>query len=57
MIVIAEMVANRAAVLEQALDAADLVLAPQLMLTEVTNALRRLQRSGQLEADGLQQPP
>lgn len=34
---------------------ADLVLAPGLMLTEVANALWRLQRAGQLEADGLQQ--
>jgi len=32
---------------------ADLVLAPELMLTEVANALWRLQRAGQLEADGL----
>ena len=41
----------------QALDAADLVLALELMLTEVANALWRLQRAGQLEADGLQQRP
>ena len=34
---------------------ADLVLAPELMLTEVANALWRLQRAGQLAADGLQQ--
>lgn len=33
---------------------ADLVLAPELMLTEVANALWRLQRAGQLAADGLQ---
>lgn len=32
---------------------ADLVLAPELMLTEGANALWRLQRGGQLEADGL----
>ena len=44
-----------AALMVQALDAADLVLAPELMLTEVANALWRLQRAGQLEADGLQQ--
>ena len=31
-----------------------LVLAPELMLTEVANALWRLQRAGQLEVDGLQ---
>ena len=35
---------------------ADLVLAPELMLTEVANALWRLQRAGQLPAEGLQQP-
>lgn len=34
---------------------ADLVLAPELMLTEVANALWRLQRAGQLAADGVQQ--
>jgi predicted nucleic acid-binding protein len=34
--------------------APDLVLAPELMLTEVANALWRLQRAGQLPADGLQ---
>ena len=44
-----------AALMVQALDAADLVLAPELMLTEVANALWRLQRAGQLEADGLLQ--
>ena len=32
---------------------ADLVVAPELMHTEVANALWRLQRTGQLEADGL----
>ncbi|MCS5704683.1 type II toxin-antitoxin system VapC family toxin [Synechococcus sp. FGCU-3] len=30
-------------------------MAPELMLTEVANALWRLQRAGQLAADGLQQ--
>ena len=39
----------------EALAAADLVLAPELMLTEVANALWRLQRAGQLEGAGLQQ--
>lgn len=39
---------------QEALLQADLVLAPELMLTEVANALWRLQRAGQLEADGLQ---
>lgn len=34
---------------------ADLVLAPELMLTEVANALWRLQRAGQLELEGLHQ--
>ena len=45
----------QAALMEQALESADLVLAPELMLTEVANALWRLQRAGQLEAGGLQQ--
>ena len=39
----------------EAVLSADLVLAPELMLTEVANALWRLQRAGQLAADGLQQ--
>ena len=39
----------------EALASADLVLAPELMLTEVANALWRLQRAGQLEGAGLQQ--
>lgn len=39
----------------ETLAAADLVLAPGLMLTEVANALWRLQRAGQIEASGLQQ--
>jgi len=41
--------------MHEAVLAADLVLAPELMLTEVANALWRLQRAGQLEAYGLQQ--
>jgi predicted nucleic acid-binding protein len=39
----------------EALAAADLVLAPELMLTEVAKTLWRLQRAGQLATDGLQQ--
>jgi len=46
--------AEPAASFQEALLQADLVLAPELMLTEVANALWRLQRAGQLEADGLQ---
>ena len=34
---------------------AELVLAPELMLTEVSNTLWRLQKAGQLQAEGLQQ--
>jgi hypothetical protein len=34
---------------------AEVVLAPELMLTEVANALWRLQRAGQLELEGLHQ--
>jgi predicted nucleic acid-binding protein len=45
---------HQAAAFAQAVAAADLVLAPELMLTEVANALWRLQRYGQLEASGLQ---
>jgi predicted nucleic acid-binding protein len=45
----------QAAAMGEALAAADLVLAPELMLTEVANALWRLQRAGQLEGAGLQQ--
>jgi predicted nucleic acid-binding protein len=45
----------QAAAMGEALAAADLVLAPELMLTEVANALWRLQRAGQLEGSGLQQ--
>ncbi len=33
---------------------AELVLVPELMLPEVSNALWRLQRGGQLQAEGLQ---
>ena len=44
-----------ALVMHEAVLAADLVLAPELMLTEVANALWRLQRAGQLKASGLQQ--
>ena len=36
-----------ALVMHEAVLAADLVLAPELMLTEVANALWRLQRAGQ----------
>lgn len=43
-----------AAVMHDAVPAAHLVLAPELMLTEVEKALWRRQRSGQLEASGLQ---
>jgi predicted nucleic acid-binding protein len=46
--------AEPAAPFQEAVLKADLVLAPELMLTEVANALWRLQRSGQLEVDGLQ---
>jgi predicted nucleic acid-binding protein len=45
---------SQAAAMGQTLAAADLVLAPELMLTEVANSLWRLQRAGQLEAAGLQ---
>lgn len=47
--------AEPAAPFQEAVLKADLVLAPELMLTEVANALWRLQRAGQLGADGLQQ--
>ena len=39
---------------QEAVLKADLVLAPELMLTEVANALWRLQRGGHLKVDGLQ---
>jgi predicted nucleic acid-binding protein len=44
----------QAAAMHKSLLAADLVLAPELMLTEVANDLWCLQRAGQLEAYGLQ---
>lgn len=47
--------APQAVPLQEALLRANLVVAPELMLTEVANALWRLQRAGQLEADGLQE--
>ena len=43
------------AAFQQAVLDAELVLAPELMLTEVSNALWRLQRAGQLQVEGLQQ--
>jgi len=43
------------AAFQQAVLDAELVLAPELMLTEVSNALWRLQRAGQLQLEGLQQ--
>ena len=46
--------AEAASPFQEAVLQADLVLAPELMLTEVANALWRLQRAGQLEVDGLQ---
>ena len=47
--------APQAVVLREALLQANLVVAPELMLTEVANALWRLQRAGQLEPAGLQE--
>jgi predicted nucleic acid-binding protein len=47
--------AEQAALFQEAVLNADLVLAPELMLTEVANTLWRLQRAGQLPTDGLQQ--
>jgi predicted nucleic acid-binding protein len=47
--------ADSSASFQKAVLNADLVLAPELMLTEVTNALWKLQRAGQLAAEGLQQ--
>jgi predicted nucleic acid-binding protein len=44
---------DQSATYAEAVLQADLVLAPELMLTEVANALWRLQRAGQLEADGV----
>ena len=45
---------DQSALFQEALLNADLMLAPELMLTEVANALWRLQRADQLPADGLQ---
>jgi predicted nucleic acid-binding protein len=45
----------QAAAFQQAVLDAELVLAPELMLTEVSNALWRLQRAGQLQVESLQQ--
>jgi len=45
----------QAAAFQQEVLDAELVLAPELMLTEVSNALWRLQRAGQLQAESLQQ--
>lgn len=39
---------------QQAVLEAELILAPELMLTEASNALWRLQRAGQLQPEGLQ---
>jgi predicted nucleic acid-binding protein len=47
--------AEQSASFQEALLNADLVLALELMLTEVANALLRLQRAGQLAANELQQ--
>ncbi len=44
---------DQSATFAEAVLQAELVLAPELMLTEVANALWRLQRAGQLEADGV----
>jgi predicted nucleic acid-binding protein len=44
-----------AASFQQAVHDAELVLAPELMLTEVSNTLWRLQKADQLQAEGLQQ--
>jgi predicted nucleic acid-binding protein len=45
--------ADSSASFQKALLNADLVLAPELMLTEVANALWKLQQAGQLAAEGL----
>ena len=47
--------ADSSASFQKAVFNADLVLAPELMLTEVANALWRLQGAGHLAAEGLQQ--
>jgi predicted nucleic acid-binding protein len=39
---------SQALAFTEAVESAELVLAPELMLTEVTNTLCRLQRAGQL---------
>lgn len=46
--------AAQSAAFTEALISAELVLAPELMLTEVANTLWRLQRAGQLQAASLQ---
>ena len=45
---------SQAAAFTEAVASAELVLAPELMLTEVANTLWRLQRAGQLQAASLQ---
>jgi len=47
-------VTSQAAPLQEAVLQASLVIAPELMLTDVANALWRLQRAGQLQAQTLQ---
>jgi predicted nucleic acid-binding protein len=46
--------ADASASFQEAVLKADLVLAPELMLTEVANALWKLQRAGQLVPEGVQ---
>jgi predicted nucleic acid-binding protein len=46
--------ADSSASFQEAVLKADLVLAPELMLTEVANALWKLQRAGQLVPEGVQ---
>jgi predicted nucleic acid-binding protein len=45
---------SQACAFTEAVESAELVLAPELMLTEVANTLWRLQRAGQLQAATLQ---
>lgn len=45
---------SQACAFAEAVENAELVLAPELMLTEVANSLWRLQRAGQLQAATLQ---
>jgi len=45
----------QAVAFQQAVLDAELVLAPELMLTEVSNTLWRLHKAGQLRAEGLRQ--